>query len=160
MLKHFHLLAGLAAAFFTTPAIALCSGRTIEQEYTAADVVVRAHLVAETTSWNDEPDVSYRRRWGESANTLVYRLSISEVFKGKPGTGIDLFEERNSGAFYLDVDRDYLLFLNYYPRAAETPDLARGATYVRYACGHSKKWIEVAAAEKAALQRLVQGDAR
>jgi hypothetical protein len=115
----------------------------VRQEFREADVVVRATLVSELNVWDDEPSASFRAQWGDSANVVLYRLKVLETFKGKPGSRIRFFEERNSGAFYLDVDKEYLLFLNYIRPYKGRPRAADGAVKVRYACGQSKPWHDV-----------------
>ena len=136
------------------PASALCSGATVQQEFREADVVVRASLVSELNVWDDEPSASFRAQWGDSANVVLYRLKVLETFKGKPGSRIRFFEERNSGAFYLDVDKEYLLFLNFIRPYKGRPAAADGAVEVRYACGQSKPWREVQPATLKTLRGL------
>lgn len=140
------------AAMAHSPAQALCSGASVAQEFREADVVVRVRMVSEINAWTDEPSVAYLARWGTGGPVVLYGLRVQEVFKGAPGPRIRLFEERNSGAFYLDVDRDYLLFLNYHRPSPDRPDEARGGMYVRYACGQSKPWDEVRPADLAAVR--------
>lgn len=137
-----------------SPAQAVCSGETLQQEFRQADVVVRARMVSEVNTWNDEPSTSFRARWGDGGPVVLYNLRALEIFKGAPGSRISFFQERNSGAFYLDPDKDYLLFLNYIPPYAGRPTAARGAMHVRYACGQSKLWSEVQMRDLVALRRL------
>lgn len=117
-------------------------------------MVVRVRMVSEINSWTDEPSAAYQRRWGTGAPIVLYGLGVQEVFKGAPGPRIRLFEERNSGAFYLDADMDYLLFLTYRRPSPDRPEAARGSMYVRYACGQSKPWAEVHPADVAEVQAL------
>ena len=131
------------AAFVAAPAHALCSGGTLEQEYREADVVVRARMTSEINAHDDAPSASYRRQWGDGAPVVLYGLRVVEIFKGSPGPRIGLFQERNSGAFYIDIDKDYLLFLSYIRPYPGRPTAARGAMEVRYACGQSKPWPEI-----------------
>ena len=142
----------LLAAIIPSPAQALCSGATAAQELRETDLVVRVRLVSEVNAWTDEPSAAYRARWGTGAPVVVYVLRVEEVFNGAPGPRIRLFQERNSGAFYLDADKDYLLFLNYHRPYAARPTEARGATYVSHACGQSRPWAEVQPADLTALQ--------
>lgn len=137
-----------------SPASALCSGATVQQEFYEADVVVRATLVSELNIWDDEPSASFRAQWGDSGNVVLYRLKVLETFKGKPGSRVRFFEERNSGAFYLDADKEYLLFLNYIRPYSGRPAAAEGAVEVRYACGQSKPWREVQLATLKAIRSL------
>ncbi|HEY5722646.1 MAG TPA: hypothetical protein VIT45_10020 [Allosphingosinicella sp.] len=137
-----------------SPAQAVCSGASTQQEYREADIVVRARLVSEIDAWSDEPDAAFNAQWGNGAPVLLYGLQVLEVFKGAPGPRIRFFEERNSGAFYLDADKDYLLFLTYIRPHPGRAAGARGAMYVRYACGQSKIWTQVGAPELATLRGL------
>lgn len=134
--------------------MALCSGASLEREYREADVVVRARLVSEIRVWDDEPSAAFRAQWGEYFPVVLYRLRVSRVFKGRPGPRINLFQEVTSGRFDIDLDKDYLLFLNYIRPYHGRPVAARGAMYVRYACGQSKPWQEVRQADLARLRDL------
>ena len=153
----FRLQAILCASLFllvATPTYALCSGASLQQEFREADVVVRARLMAETNVWDDEPSAAFRAKWGEYSPVRLSRLRTLEVFKGRPGPAINLFQEVTSGRFEVDPDRDYLLFLNYIRPFSARPLAARGAMYVRYACGQSKPMSEVRSRDLAALRRL------
>jgi hypothetical protein len=147
-------IAALLLALPAAPAAAVCSGASLEEEYRGADFVVRARLVAETRLWDDEPSPAVRAIWGTSGHVLLYRLRVLETFKGAPGTRLPLFQEVNSGRFEIDPDRDYLLFLNRIAPYPGRPAAARGATYVRHACGQSKPWVEVEDGTPARLRRL------
>ncbi|HEY0112821.1 MAG TPA: hypothetical protein VGB59_06670 [Allosphingosinicella sp.] len=136
------------------PAHALCSGETLQDEFREADLVVRAKLVSEINAADDAPSAAFRAQWGNGAPVVLYGLRVLDVFKGRPGPRINFFEERNSGAFYLDMDGDYLLFLHYIRPYPGRPRAARGAMYVRYACGQSKSWHDVKSRELATLRRL------
>jgi len=126
-----------------TPAGALCSGASVEQEYREADLVVRALVVAEMRVTDDELSAQFRARWGDYSPMLVNRLRVRDVFKGRPGPSIKFFQEVTSGRFDVDLGSEYLLFFNYHrPRPGRGAE-ARGAVYVRYACGQSKLWSEV-----------------
>lgn len=125
------------------PAGALCSGASLETEYRSADLVVRARVVAETRVADDEPSAGFRARWGDYSPVLVNRLRVLEAFKGRPGPSITLFQEVTSGRFDADLGREYLLFFNYHRPHPGRGAEARGAVYVRYACGQSKLWSEV-----------------
>lgn len=137
-----------------SPAQALCSGASVAQEFREADVVVRVRMVSELNTWTDEPSAAYQARWETGGPVVLYGLRVQEIFKGVPGPRIRFFQERNSGAFYLDVDKDYLLFLNYHRPSPHRPDEARGGMYVRYACGQSKPWEEVRPADLEAVRAL------
>ena len=137
-----------------SPSRAVCTGATVEQEFRDADVVVRARLVSEINAWADEPSAAFRARWGEGGPVVLYGLRVLEVFKGAPGPRISFFEERDSGAFYLDMDKVYLLFLNYVRPYPGRPAAARGAMHVRYACGQSKLWNAVRPRDLARLRGI------
>lgn len=117
---------------------------------------MKARLVGQTDTWTDTPDAAYLRRWGNGSLITRYELAPSRMFKGRPGKRVRFFEEHDSGAFYVDPDKDYLLFLNYYQPARGMPTEARGAVYVRYACGQSKPWNEVRASDLREVNRLSQ----
>ncbi len=154
MRKPFEIVAAILTVTVSTPATALCSGASVQQEYREADLVIRAHLVSQFDTWNDEPDARYMKRWGGNSVVTKYGLRPSEIFKGRPGKTVFFFEEHDSGAFYLDVDKDYLLFLNFYKPSRSRADAARGSVYVRYACGQSKPWHEVKTADLSMLRRI------
>jgi hypothetical protein len=122
---------------------ALCSGASVDREYREADVVVRAWVVAETLIADDEPSPAWRARWGDYSPVMLNRLRVLDVFKGRPGPAITLFQEVTSGRFPVDMGTDYLIFLNYDRPSPHRGSAARGAMYVRYACGQSKPWSEV-----------------
>lgn len=140
----------LAAA----PAQALCSGASVDREYRQADVVVRALVVAETRVTDDEPSAAFRARWGDYSPVLLHRLRVLEVFKGRPGPSVNLFQEVTSGRFPVDLDSEYLIFLNYHLPSPWRGSAARGAMYVRYACGQSKLASAVHPRDLARLQAL------
>ncbi len=131
-----------------------CSGASVDKEFAEADVVVRASVIGETDSWGDEPDAAYLRQWGTGEPVVTYRLRVESVFKGKPGAIIGFYEERDSGAFYMDPLKDYLLFLKRYTLGDVRANAAKGAYYERYACGQSKLWMAVDLAAKAQLEAL------
>ena len=139
-----------------SPAYAVCSGASVQQEFREADVVVRARLVSEINAWDDRPSASFRARWGDGGPVVLYRLRVGAVWKGAPGPRISFFQERNSGAFYLDIDKDYLLFLNYIRPYPGRPAAARSAMYVRHACGQSRPWDRVRPGDFATLRRLAR----
>lgn len=138
-------------ALGASPAAALCSGESLDREYREADLVVRALVVAETRVSDDEPSAEYRARWGNYSPVLLHRLRVLEVFKGRPGPSIKFLDEVTSGRFDVDLGREYLLFFNYHRPLPGRGTEARGAVYVRYACGQSKPWSEV---EPGVLSRL------
>ena len=131
--------------FALTPvsAYAVCSGGTLQQEFRQADVVVRARLRSEINAHDDAPSATFRRRWGNGSPVVLYGLNVVEVFKGRPGPRIAFFQERNSGAFYIDLDKDYLLIMSYIRPYPGRPTAARGALHIRYAGGQSRPWAEI-----------------
>jgi hypothetical protein len=138
----FSLLVG--SLFVATPANALCSGETVQREFAEADLVIRARLVSEISAWDDYPTKAFQRRWGPpSTEASLYGWRVLHVFKGRPGPRVNLFQFHDSGQFPVEIDKDYLLFLLYIPHSRDRPTAARGATYVRYACGQSKLWDQV-----------------
>ena len=141
-----------------SPAAALCSGATVQQEFREADIVVHVLVVAEVSAWDDDPSAAFIARWGDGGPSVLYGLRVMETFKGVPGPRVNLFQERNSGAFYLRPDTEYLLFLNYIRPSPSRPSAARGAMYVRYACGQSKRWDEVRAGDLNTVRRLSDRD--
>jgi hypothetical protein len=154
-----HLILGLllaSANVAAQPARALCSTATLGEDYRQADIVVRARVVAETRVADDEPGPAYRARWGDYTPVTLHRLRVVEIFKGKPGPSVNLFEEVNSGRFGVEIGEEYLLFFTYYPPSRGRGSAARGAMYVRNACGQSKRWHEVKAAELARLRSMRQ----
>ena len=135
------LLPFLLLVLHASPAWAVCSGASVDQEYREADVVVRARVVAgRRIHGGDEPSSAYRARWGEYTPVMFHRFRVSEVFKGRPGPLINLFQEVTSGRFEVDVGQDYLIFLNYIRPYPGRGSAVRGAMYVRYACGQSRPW--------------------
>jgi hypothetical protein len=150
------LLSCLLFSLLPSQAHAGCSGASVQQEYREADVVVRARMISEINAWDDRPGAAFRARWGDGGPVVLYGLSVVTIFKGRPGPRISFFQERNSGAFYLGADREYLLFLNYIRPYPGRPAAARGAMHMRYACGQSKQWSDVRAGDLATLRRIAQ----
>lgn len=150
----FRTLAAACLVAITSPAAAICTGASVDREYRTADVVVRAAVTAETRVTDDEPSPEYRARWGEYSPVMLHRLRVVEVFKGRPGPTINLFQEVNSGRFDVDMGTEYLLFLSYYTPSTRRPTAARGAMYVRFACGQSKPWRDVTRSARARLSAI------
>ena len=144
-----------ASLFAASPAMAVCSGASLDQEYREADVVVRVRVVAETRVADDEPSAAYRARYGEYSPVVLNRLRVLQLFKGAPGPTIAMFQEVASGRFDVDLGHEYLLFLHYH-RPFPRPSAARGAMYVKYACGHSRPWNRVERQEIGRLRLLSQ----
>ncbi len=146
--------AAIAVALISiSGAHALCSGGTVAQEYRDASIVVRARLVSQIDAWDDEPSLSFKSRWGDGDLVSLYGLKVLQVFKGAPERRVNVFMPHDSGAFYIDPDKDYLLFLNRIHPEKGTPAAAARAFTVDYACGQSKPWAEV---DRTAMQQLRQ----
>lgn len=138
------LLPSLLLVLQASPAWAVCSGASVDREYREADVVVRARVVSgRRIDGGDAPSSAYRARWGEYTPVMIHRFRVSEVFKGRPGPLINLFQEVTSGRFEVDVGQDYLIFLTYIRPYRGRGSAVRGAMYVRYACGQSREWQQV-----------------
>jgi|SRR5579859_2031794 len=137
------IFAAVMALIMASRADALCSGASVSQEFREADLVIRTRLNSEVNIWSDEPSKAYQAKWGDGGPVVLYGLHVEKVYKGSPRPAVRFFEERNIGAFYLDPDKDYLLFLNRRVPDQSQPLAARGAFYVRYACGQSKLWSQV-----------------
>lgn len=157
MRKHLVMAGAVLLGALMTPAQALCSRTSIEQDFRDADVVVRARIVAETQIRDDEPSAALRRHWGNSFPVRLTRLRVIELFKGRPGPRINVFQEVNSGRFDMAWDRDYLLFLTYHRSSASRPPAARGSMYVRNTCGPSALWTRVPAEARTRLATLARG---
>jgi hypothetical protein len=153
------LRAAAAALLLLHPAAAdaLCSGAGVDREYREADVVVRALVVAETRVADDEPSPAWRARWGDYSPVMLHRLRVLEIFKGRPGPAVTLFQEGTSGRFDVDMGSEYLIFLNYDRPLRRRGSAARGAMYVRYACGQSKLWSSVDRRDLARIRTLAAG---
>lgn len=151
-----HQVCGMLLALAGSPVHALCSGATVDQEYREADVVVRATVTSSMRLDDDEPTPAVTARWGENPYVELHRLRVTKVFKGRPGPTINLFQEVTSARFPVDLAGDYLIFLNYHRPHAGRGSAARGAMYVRYACGQSKLWREVRPADLSRLRAISQ----
>lgn len=147
-------VAALLLPALATPAHALCTSATLTQDYRQADLVVRVIVTAETRAADDEAGIAFRKRWGDYSPVTLHRLRIVEVFKGRPGPLVNLFETVDSGRFGVDLGSEYLMFLSYYPPAKSRPTAAQGATFVRHTCGQTKDWKQVSRSEIARLRAL------
>lgn len=148
------ILAFASILLSAAPASATCSGASLEREYREADVVARVHVAAETRVAEEDPSPAFIARWGEYTPIILHGLRVLEVFKGRPGPSIEMFQEIASGRIEVDLGQDYLLFLTYYPPRPDMGSAVRGTMYVRYTCGQSKLWSEVAPADLARLRTL------
>ena len=148
------------SCFISSPAVALCSTATLDDDYQQSDVVIRAIVTAETWVANDEPDEEFVAQWGEYSPVTLHRLRIIEVFKGRPEPSVQLFQEVTSGRFAADLGEEYLIFLSYQPESTDQPMAARGALYVRNACGQSGLWDSVQTSELSRLRTLSEHQPR
>ncbi len=82
-----------------------------------------------------------------------YALKILQTFKGKAPSALIDATEHNSGGFYLDVGKEYLLFLTPYPHG---PGIPKGAMMVNYNCGQSREWSKVSVGDRKKLDDLVR----
>jgi len=149
------VLATLIGAF-EVEARALCiydgklyAKTTDEQEFRDAALVVRAKVISGRDTYDsDDEDPG-----------VVYRIEVEHRFKGKTPAIISDYTHRDSGAFYLEVGREYLLFLNPISpiEAAEDPvwkKQAPEAMMVNYNCGQSRSWAHVSRADREKLATL------
>ena len=143
--------------FVTSPAYALCTTATTEQDYLQADTVVRAVVTAETTVADDEPNAEFKINWGEYSPVRLSKLRVLEIFKGKPGQSVNLFQTLDSGRFDVQLGKEYLFFVTYYPITNTTPLVAQGATFIRHTCGQTKLWKAVSSTELTLLEALRRG---
>lgn len=148
------ILLTFLSCFISSPAFALCSTATLDDDYQQSDVVVRAIVTAETWVADDEPDEEFVAQWGGYSPVTLHRLRVIEVFKGRPEPTVNLFQEVTSARFAVDVGQEYLIFLSYQPQLTEQPLTARGALYVRNACGQSGLWSSVDTSELSRLRSL------
>lgn len=153
-------LAGLIALTIlplATSTQALCSYKdvlyaktTVEEEFHDSKWVAKIKVQSALNSPEDQ-----------DAPWVLYHLKVLTSFKGTPAHVVKFYTERNSGAFYFDrpwaganIGGEYLVFLNPNPPGRENPSVATGTVFVNYACGQSKPWKEVSAAELKTLKRL------
>ena len=116
---------------------------TLAQEFRDSSVVVRGRVVSARAV--DIPDPE--QDWGTR-----YRIRVERVFKGHPPSRLTDFTERDSGGFYLDRGKDYLLFLN--PVAGgEWARYEPGVLMVNYSCGQSRPWRAVSTNARRQLAR-------
>lgn len=118
---------------------------TIRSEFSESKLVVRVRVQSAHNYWNqkilsDSDDQSW----------TLYKLKTLKSFKGTPPHYLMFFTWRDSGGFYMDrfchthkPCGDYLLFLNPISSDSTLPKTSRGAYFVNYSCGQSKKWEAV-----------------
>jgi hypothetical protein len=155
----------VTALFASTPASALCiydgvdnAKTTIQQELADSKWVVRARVLSAV-------DGEIRRGGDAGLTYTLYWLRVIHAYKGHPPARLTFFTTRDSGGFYLDrawvplpaghdVGTDYLLFLNPLAPFRGQPVASKGAVFVNYSCGQSKRWSTVPASSKRLLLKL------
>jgi len=150
----------LSSLLLSAPAHAVCTTATLERDYRDADVVVHALVTAETFVADDEITPAFRARWGDYSPVTLHRLRVIEIFKGRPGPTINLFETVDSGRFGVELGADYLLFFSYHRPYRGRGSAARGAMYIRHTCGQTKRWKAVTPAEAAKVRALARQQRR
>ena len=118
---------------------------TLQEEFVDAPVIVRAKVLSERDENPDNPKLN--RDWGS-----YYRLQVEEIFKGKPSQILTDFTERNSGGFYFDVGKDYMVFLAPVRKEEFVP---HRTMRVKYGCGQTREWKDVSAKDRERLKNLV-----
>jgi hypothetical protein len=148
-------VAALAAGLlgFLPNAYALCAygdvldaTTSLDREFRDATLVVKGDVLSsqEITMPDGEDDVDYG---------VLYKIRIDHVFKGKAREALAYFSHRDSGGFYLQVGREYLLFLNPLSES-DWAKSASGAMVVNYNCGQSRQWAEVSLTDRKRLNIL------
>jgi hypothetical protein len=116
---------------------------TLSQEFRDSNLVVRGQVVSEH-NWHHPGAFG---DWG-----TLYRVKVLRTLKGSELKEIRYYSERNSGGFYLDRGKVYLLFLDVARhREAWEP---QGAYDVNYSCGQSQEWSRLSANDIAQLTRF------
>jgi len=150
----------ILAALLVTPvtqADALCiydgklyAKTTLEQEFKDSTLVVRGTVLSSQQLRN--PDEN-------GDNGILYRVRINEAFKGKPTPIFLYYTEQNSGGFYLDRGKEYLLFLDPLSSTGWADDAkwakaVKGSFVANYNCGQSREWAQVRAEDRSRLLHL------
>jgi len=123
--------------FFSAPAQALCiyhgnryAKTSFEDEFKDSDVVIKANVLMSHDIGHDED------------RAVIYQLKVLRRYKGKSTITPVYYSRRDSGAFYLDTGKTYLLFLDHIEGTEWAKD-APGALVVNYNCGQSREWSKV-----------------
>ena len=153
----------LVAAVAGSPAHGLCiyhgvdnAKTTLAQEFRDSRWVVRAKVLSARDRWLDQGD-----SW------TTYELEVVRDYKGAPPKRLRFFTYRDSGGFYMDrpwvdlpaghdIGGEYLLFLDPFPAQRGAPRAAKGAVFVNYTCGVSRRWAEVRQSDRRLLVRLAR----
>jgi hypothetical protein len=117
---------------------------TLEREFGDSSLVVLATVQARQDLWASNGD----------ALGILYRIKIDRSFKGSAPEIVQNYTDRDSGGFYLDVGKQYLLFLNPIGQEDSASKAAPGALRVNYSCGQSRLWAEIPADERDRLTAL------
>lgn len=120
---------------------------SVSQELRDAKLVIRGKVVANRDIGIPDADQDMG---------VVSRIQVEQIFKGTSGKIITYYSRRDSGGFYLDIGKDYLLFLDPISGTEWAKDYP-GAMVVNYDCGQSRPWDEVPAAD---LETLRSGNTR
>jgi hypothetical protein len=146
------MLAATMIAFSAQSASALCiynnklyAKTTLAQEFRDARLVIRGRVVSDRRLPGD--DSKDTDDVGQSGITPI------QVFKGKAPPQINYYTYYNSGGFYLDEGKEYLLFLNPVAAGRYGEGLPAGVE-INYSCGQSKAWSEVSSPDFAKLKTL------
>jgi hypothetical protein len=126
---------------------------TLEEEFREAHFVLKVTVLSCRNIY--DPDTG-----------VACRVRVDQSFKGRAAPFFIYYTERNSGGFYLDVERQYLLFLNPIDPTEATDDLGPGwmknypaALEVNYNCGQSCAWAKVPLDDRKLL-RILSGQSR
>lgn len=120
---------------------------TVAGEFKDAMTALRGRIVSSR-------EIPAPKRKPDADAGVLYRLRVDKVFKGEAVREASYYTERNSGGLYLDQGKDYFLFLNPPMHGDPALDAGFGALILNYACGQSKAWDTVSAAESKALDAL------
>ena len=151
-----HLAVNGAILFFcfTANAHALCiyNGKldaktTITQEFRDSQLVIRGTILS-------SEEIAEKPSIPDSEPGVLYRIRVDQVFKGNAPKELSLYTERDSGGFYTDIGKQYLLFLNPIEHNDWARKVAPGAMRVNYNCGRSRDWREVPDSDRQQLNAL------
>ena len=153
--RQLHLL--VAFLCFASEANALCTYNgvlyaktTQEQEFHDSRFVVRATVI----KIEEKP----QRDNSPTEPGVLYVLKLDETFKGKLPATFTYYSERDSGGFYLDQGKQYLLFLNPMTLDDLASHIAPHALRINYNCGQSALWAQVSPNDRKHLHALSKGN--
>ncbi len=157
MSRSSQLLLALAAALFAAPgAHALCvyEGVLYYQTTLQEEFVDSIHVVHATGFSERDQNISDT---SDEDPLVHYTLKVEHAYKGNAEEKITVYTHRNSGAYYFEKGRDYLVFLE--RTASADGHLPQGGLTVNYSCGHTKLWAKVTDKERACLVGLSEPEA-